>query len=113
MDTPLDRLCALFGSAKTLAAGIGVHPSIITRWRKAVDHPARPAWTGRADGRGGQPGAFRTYGGRVPPEYNVRVMDAARKAKLPADAVNACLDLHICPCCKRPMDGGQPLPMEG
>lgn len=89
-QSPVARLCTLFGgSRKSLADAIGVSPAVITRWGK-------PA--------GKQKGGHHGNAGRVPPEYNIRVLNAALVNGVDFEAVNACLD-KVCPGC------GQPLPM--
>lgn len=77
-------LAALFGGGSRLAAAIGVDPALPSRWQS--DGP-----------RGGH--------GRVPPHYNVRILDAARRARLDGREIAACLDTNICPCCRRVLRG--------
>ncbi len=75
--TRADRLFALFGGATRLAREIGVHKAVLTRWK--------------GDGP-------RGLNGRVPIEYNERIMEAAERCKVSREALRECLDMR-CPTC--------------
>lgn len=84
-DTKARRLFELFGGVGKLAAELGVSKAVVSRW----DSEAR-----------------RGNHGSVPTHYNLRVMEAAKRAGLDLHAVSGCLNERVCPCCKRPLDAG-------
>lgn len=83
--TKAGRLFVLFMGITNLAAELGVHKSVVSRWN-------------RHGSRGNH--------GRVPSHYNIRIMEAAKRLGLDLHEVSQCLDEHVCPCCKRPLEPG-------
>lgn len=88
-ETKARRLYRLFGGDRggvsRLAAELGVAKSVISRWDSE---------------------AVRGNHGRVPTHYNIAVMEAAKRLALDLHEVSQCLDEHVCPCCKRPLEPG-------
>ena len=84
-DTNAWRLFQLFGGLRSLARELGVSTSVLSRWNSH---------------------AARGNHGRVPPHYNIRIMERARALGLDLHQVGQCLDDHLCPCCKRPLEPG-------
>lgn len=92
-----ERLFRLFDDAdarsgmRRLAERIGVHRTVLARWALPID------------------GKKRGGGGRVPPEYNARILEAARELQLQLAAVADLLEPDVCPACGQPMPDGRKL----
>ena len=83
---PLGYLIEIFGSKAALARALGVNASLITRWlRRPEDDP-------RGLGRSG----------RLPPQYNARLIEAAAAAGISRAEVAPYLDDDLCECCGQP-----------
>ncbi|WP_445505043.1 hypothetical protein [Microvirga sp. G4-2] len=84
-ETKARKLFELFGGVTKLATELGVSKSVISRWDSE---------------------AYRGNHGHVPTHYNIKIMERAKALGLDIHAVSQCLDEHICPCCKRPLEPG-------
>jgi hypothetical protein len=73
------NLVAIFGSQGEIARAAGVTRALLTRWARS---------------------------GRVPTQYNHKILDAADQLGLDRAMVAACLDEHVCPCCGQPLEPG-------
>lgn len=89
--TPLDHLCEMFGGTKGLARALGVNSALVTRWRRPKN--ADPRGLGKD--------------GRLPPAYNVRLIEAAEVAGISREEVAPYLDENVCPCCGQKMPAGR------
>lgn len=81
--TNVDKLIELFGSARYLAEAIGISQSLITRWRAETGKGARQ--------------------GKIPPSYNLAILDAARALGVEHDKISALLTWS-CECCGQRLD---------
>ena len=69
-----------------LARAIGVDPAVISRW----------AGTGR-----------RGRHGRIPPQYNQRIVEACDANGIKRELLRDILDAQECPCCGQRLPAGQ------
>lgn len=83
MTTRAGELIAAFGGVNALAREIGVDKAVVSRWPSS--------------GRRGKHG-------RVPPEYNAAILEAAQRRRVD---VTPYLDANVCPCCQQPLEPGQ------
>lgn len=74
-----------------LAFEMGTHPTVLSRW--ALPLGTKP----------------RGHGGKVPPKYNARILEAADIAGIPRAAVLPYLDADVCPACGQTMPEGRKL----
>lgn len=86
---PLDYLIEIFGGKSALARAIGVDPSNITRWKMSREE----------DRRG--------HGGRLPPQFNAAIIEAADAAGISREEIAPHLEEAVCPCCGGKLAPGQ------